>query len=171
MSDHTVGKYTGTGTVNAAPYKDKLVDVKDGNLNRFRRSKPKLALVLAELSTAMQSHGNEARIHPDTYQEILETVAVLGLIRKDLPDVQKLAQVMRESEVYYEDKLEALISRLGKTVLDTAHTEKKPGLVAVFDQTLSYRSEYADKAAATRKKNQAAAQAPEAANEPDDSAG
>ncbi|MDC3960028.1 hypothetical protein [Polyangium jinanense] len=158
MADDSVGKYTGEGIFDVTSYKDKLVDVKSGELNKFRRSKPGLARVLNELAKAIPEHGDEARIHAKTYQEILEIVVILALIRKDAPGVAKLSEILRESEVYYEDKLETLISRLGKSVIDTAQDDKKPGLLAIFEETLAYRSMYADKAAATRKKNEAAAQ-------------
>lgn len=158
MDDEAVGKYTGEGVFDVQHYKHRLVDVKSGGLNRYRRSKPGIERVLRELAKAMPAHGDEARVHAETYKEILETAATLALIRKDKPGVVKLAEVLCESEVYHEDRLESLISRLGKSVIDTAHDDKKPGLLAVFEETLSYRSMYADKAAATRKKNAAGAQ-------------
>lgn len=157
MADDAVGKYVGKGVFDVTPYKDKLVDLMSGDLNRYRRSKPGIERVLGELSKAMPAHGDEARVHAETYKEIVETVEALASIRKDKPGVLKLAEVMRESEVFHEDRLESLISRLGKTVLDAAHDDNKPGLLAAFEETLSYRSMYADKAAATRKKKNAAA--------------
>ncbi|MDI1430049.1 hypothetical protein [Polyangium sorediatum] len=158
MDDDAVGKYTGVGAFDVQHYKHKLIDVRSGGLNRYRRSKPGIERVLGELAKAMPAHGDEARIHADTYKEILETAETLALIRKDKHGVVKLAEVLCESEVYHEDRLESLISRLGKSVIDSAHDDKKPGLLAVFEETLTYRSMYADKAAATRKKNEASAQ-------------
>jgi len=154
MSENSIGKYTGNGVVDASPFKQKLVDIKHGELSRYKRSKPGCAGVLADLAAAMPEHGNEARIHPDCYAEIVEATQVLQQIRAQRPEADKLAEVLRESEAFYEDKLEGLISRLGKTVLDTAKDENKPGLLATFESTLQYRTQYADKGVATRRKNQ-----------------
>ncbi|MDC0749304.1 hypothetical protein [Polyangium mundeleinium] len=162
MSENAIGKYTGKGIVDAMPFKNKLVDVKQGELARLKRSKPGCAGVLADLAAAMPEHGNAARIHPDCYDEIVETAQTLEQIRAQRPEADKLAEVLRESEAYYEDKLEGLISRLAKTVLDTAKDENKPALLATFESAIQYRTQYADKGVATRRKNQQNAGAPDA---------
>ncbi|MDC3960654.1 hypothetical protein [Polyangium jinanense] len=154
MSENSVGKYTGNGVVDASPFKHKLVDVKHGEMSKLKRSKPGCEGVIADLATAIPAHGSEARIHADWYAEILEIKNILGEIRAQRPEADKLAEVLRESEAYYEDKLEALISRIGKAVVDTAKEENKPGLLATFESTLQYRAQYAEKSAATRRKNQ-----------------
>lgn len=167
MADDNVGKYTGDGVIDATKHKDELVDYKGGDMQGFRRSKPGLSVVLGEIDAAMPKHGDEARIHPSTYTEISRIVTLLAWISDLRPRVDKLAEVLRESQVYYEDKLETLISRLGKNVIDTAKDDNKPSLLAIFEKTLSYRALYADKAAATRRKNeQEATEGGGAENEP-----
>jgi len=153
MSENSIGKYTGDGVVDASPFKQKLIALKHGEMTRLKRSKPGCAGMLADLAKAMPEHGNEARIHPDWYGEVVETKQILDAIRAQRPEADKLAEVLRESEAYYEDKLEVLISRIGKAVVDTAKGEEKPGLLATFESTLRYRAQYADKSAATRRKN------------------
>ena len=49
MSENAIGKYTGKGVVDAMPFKNKLVDVKHGELSRLKRSKPGCTGVLADL--------------------------------------------------------------------------------------------------------------------------
>ncbi|MRG95426.1 hypothetical protein [Polyangium spumosum] len=154
MSENAIGKYTGTGIASAMPFKHKLVDVKQGDLPKLKRSKPGCAAVLGDLAAAMPVHGDEARIHPDFYAEIVETQELLQAIRAQRPEADKLAEVLRESEAFYEDKLEGLLSRLAKIVLDTAKDENKPGLLATFESTIQYRGLYANRSAATRRKNQ-----------------
>jgi hypothetical protein len=168
MSENSICNFTGKGVVDASAYKDKLVDLKHGELPKLKRSKPGCAGVLADLSKAMPDHGNEARIHPDCYAEIVEIAQLLQSIRAERPEADKLAEVLRESEAYYEDKLEGLISRLGKTVIDTARDENKPTLLATFESVLQYRAQYAEKAVATRRKNQqnAVEEAAEPPNQP-----
>ncbi|MDI1444159.1 hypothetical protein [Polyangium sp. 6x1] len=159
MSENAIGKYTGHGIVDASALKEKLVDVKHGELPKLKRSKPGCATVLADLAAAMPVHGDEARIHPDFYAEIVDATQLLQAIRAQRPEADKLAEVLRESEAFYEDKLEGMLSRLGKMVADTAKDEKKPGLLATFESTLQYRAQYADKSVATRRKNQETAAA------------
>ncbi|TKD01386.1 hypothetical protein [Polyangium fumosum] len=162
MSENSIGKYTGDGVVDASPFKHKLVDLKRGDMPKLKRSKPGCAGVLVDLAKAMPEHGDEARIHPDWHAEIVEVKQTLDAIRAQRPEADKLAEVLRESEAYYEDKLEVLISRVGKAVVDTAKGEDKPGLLATFESTLRYRAQYAEKSAATRRKNQQNAAPPAA---------
>ncbi|MDI1443445.1 hypothetical protein [Polyangium sp. 6x1] len=154
MSENSIGKYTGNGVVDASAFQHKLVDLKHGEMQKLKRSKPGCAGVIADLAAAMPGHGSEARIHPDWYAEIVEIKQTLEVIRAQRPEADKLAEVLRESEAYYEDRLEGLISRVGKAVVDTAKEENKPGLLATFESTLQYRAQYAEKSAATRRKNQ-----------------
>lgn len=156
MDSDNVGKYVGKGLVDAQGIKPQLIDIKGGDMQGFRRSKPGIDGVISELSQVMPLHGDDARIHPSTYQEITTTLTLLTKIAELRPDADKLAEVLRESQVFYEDKLEALLSRVGKNVIDTAKEEEKPGLLAIFEKTLRYRAQYAEKAAATRRKNEEA---------------
>ncbi|MDI3286647.1 hypothetical protein [Polyangium sp. 15x6] len=167
MSENAIGKYTGNGVIDVSSFKQKLVDVKQGDLPKLKRSKPGCAGVLADLAAAMPDHSQEARIHPDVYADIVETTQLIQAIRAQRPEADKLAEVLRESEAFYEDKLEGLLSRVAKMVVDTAKDENKPSLLATFESTIRYRALYADRSVATRRKNQesAAASAAEPTNE------
>ncbi|UQA61820.1 hypothetical protein [Polyangium aurulentum] len=156
MSDDAVGKYTGPALIDAQPIKDKLVDVKGGDLQGYKREKPGIAEVLEELASAIPSHGDAAGIHPNTYQQIVEATEVLAQIRALKPAAAKLLEILNESEVYYEDLREGQIIRIAKSAIDTARLENKPSLLANFEKTMKYRSQYGEKAAATRRKNEEA---------------
>ncbi|MDC0747514.1 hypothetical protein [Polyangium mundeleinium] len=156
MNDDTVVKYTGPALIDAQPIKDKLVDIKGGDLQGYKREKPGLLEVLVELASAIPSHGDAAGIHPNTYDQIVQTTEVLTHIRALKPAAAKLVEILNESEVYYEDLREGQIIRVAKNALDTAKLENKPGILASFEKTMKYRSQYAEKAAATRRKNEEA---------------
>jgi hypothetical protein len=159
MNESRIGKYTGTGVIDAQGIHDKLVDIRGGDMQGYMRQKPGFDLVGPELERVMATHGDEAGIHPGVYGSFKEKTALLSQIRALKPAVAKLYEVLCESEVYYEDSRERDITRMAKNVLDAAHHEGKASLLPLFEKTLSYRSQYADKAAATRRKNEDAGEA------------
>jgi hypothetical protein len=132
------------------------VDIKGGDLQGYKREKPGLAEVLEELASAMPSHGDAAGIHPNTYEQIVQATQLLSQIRALKPAAAKLVEILNESEVYYEDLREGQIIRVAKNAIDTAKLENKAGILASFEKTMKYRSQYAEKAAATRRKNEEA---------------
>ena len=156
MKEARIGKYTGTGVIDAQGIKDKLVDLPGGDMQGYQRQKPGFDLVVAELESVMAAHGDEAGIHASVYEGFKDKTALLTQIRALKPAVAKLYEVLGESEVYYEDSRERDITRMAKNVLDAAHHEGKNALLALFEKTLTYRSQYAEKAAATRRKNEEA---------------
>jgi hypothetical protein len=158
MKEATIGKYTGTGVIDAQGIKDKLVDIMGGEIQGYQRQKPGFDLAAAELESVMATHGDAAGIHASVYGGFKEKTALLTQIRTLKPAVAKLLEVLCESEIYYEDSRERDITRMAKTVLDAAHHEGKASLLPLFEKTLSYRSQYADKAAATRRKNEDASE-------------
>ncbi|UQA58387.1 hypothetical protein [Polyangium aurulentum] len=153
MAKHA--SYAGPGVVDASAIKDKLVDLPPGGAQGLRRTKPGFKEVLRELSTAMAGQGDAAGIHPKIYEGLLDKVGTLEAIRALRPVADKLAQVLRETELVYEDACEADISRMVKAIDSTAQHDN-PGVRAAFEKTLKYNSQIADKGVATRRKNEAA---------------
>ncbi len=156
MADEMIGMYTGPGVIDTQSIKEKLVDIKGGDLQGYKRQKPGIEGVIQELESAFTAHGDAAGIHPNVYQSFTAKTALLSQIRALRPVVAKLHEVLSESEVYYEDAREGDIIRMSKAILDAANHDNKPSLLAVFEKTLTYRSQYAEKAAATRRKNEEA---------------
>ena len=71
-------------------------------------------------------------------------------------DGRGVFEVVRESRGRLENNREDDISTIGTQAEEKATKGKKPEFAAHFQQTIEYRSQIADKAAATRKKNEAA---------------
>lgn len=165
MADKDVGEYKGPGLIDVQAIAARLVDIRDKQRQGFRREKPGVEAVEAELGTAMPAVGDQAGIHASVYQGFVDKTQLLGEIRKWLPLVAKLHEVLEESQIFYEDSREGDIARIADAVESAASQSAKSNLLSHFDKTLSYRSQYAEKAAATRRKNEEG-QGESGANEP-----
>ncbi|MDC0744168.1 hypothetical protein [Polyangium mundeleinium] len=147
-----IAPYMGPSVIDVSSVRPKLVDVVNGTLTGAQREKPGFPEVFDELSKALPQYGETLGIHPGIWQKIVDKTATIDEIRALKKDVLKLAEVLEESEIYYEDAREADISRIGGFV-DTTVQHGDPSVQAAFNQTLAYRSQYAKKAADQRRKN------------------
>ncbi|UQA62791.1 hypothetical protein [Polyangium aurulentum] len=155
MTNDACAPYMGPALIDVTKISSKLVDITNGNLQGFQRQKPGIDDVLNELSKAIPQYGENLGIHLSMLQKVSEKTELLAEIRSLKRDVLKLAEVLEESEIFYEDAREADISRIGGFV-DATIRHGDPSVQAAFNQTLKYRSQYAEKAAATRRKNKLA---------------
>ncbi|MDI1452117.1 hypothetical protein [Polyangium sp. 6x1] len=150
-----IAPYMGPSIIDVTSVRPKLVDLDNGTLMGAQREKPGFPEVFDELSKAIPQYGETLGIHPGIWQKILDKTATLDEIRALKKDVLKLAEVLEESELYYEDAREADISRIGGFVDATAQ-HGDPSVQAAFHKTRAYRSQYAKKAADQRRKNKQA---------------
>jgi hypothetical protein len=149
-------KYTGDLVIDLTDVKEALVDLPPKALQGARAEKEGLAGVLGELAVAIPNHGNDAEIHPAVYQRILADTTLIAKLRGYEATLEKLLEVCRETRGMKENNREDDISAIADKVEEKADRGKKPGLRAPFEKTLRYRSQLADKAADTRKKNEQA---------------
>ena len=154
MND-TIAPYMGPSIIDVSNVRPKLVDLANGKLAGAQREKVGFPEVFDELSKAIPQYGETLGIHLSVWQRIVDKTATLDEIRALKKDVLKLAEVLQESEVYYEDAREADISRIGGFV-DATALHGDPSVQAAFHKTLEYRSRYAKKAADQRRKNKQA---------------
>lgn len=159
MAKITGPRFTGTILVDLNPLKDDLVDLPPGGLKGTRGEKEGLADVLTELATAMPNHGDEADIHPKTYQRILDETAKIDTLRQHETVLEKLLEVCRETRAMKENNREDDISSIASAAEDKADKGGMPGLRAHFEKTIKYKALFADKAAETRRKNEETAKA------------
>lgn len=153
MSRASKGEYLGALTIDLTPIKTDLVDLPPGGTHGLKREKEGAAEMLAELQAAKAQSISKAGITQDTITRIEDITAKLKDIRKAKAEAEKMAEVLKETEAYWEDLREADITLIAKAIQTTAkHTD--PGLNATFQSTLHYYSQVGDKAAATRKKNE-----------------
>jgi hypothetical protein len=165
MANKDVSKYDGPAAIDISALAPQLLDIKDGERRGYKREKPSFDKVEAELSVSMPAVGDEAGIHSSVYQGFKDKTGLIAQIRAAKLQVAKLAQILEESECFYEDAREGDIIRICEAVEISAKQTNKPELLARFDATLKYRGQYAEKAAASRKKNEPGAGG-EGGNEP-----
>ncbi|TKD01990.1 hypothetical protein [Polyangium fumosum] len=154
MND-TIAPYMGPSIFDVSNVRPKLVDLANGKFAGAQREKDGFPEVFDELSKAIPQYGETLGIHPSMWERVVDKTATLDEIRALKKDVLKLAEVLQESEIYYEDAREADISRIGGFV-DATVLHGDPSVLAAFQKTLEYRSRYAKKAADQRRKNKRA---------------
>jgi hypothetical protein len=148
-------RYTGALTIDITSLKDDIIDLKPGAMQRLRREKPGIESVLSELASTKSKH-EDAGISATVYGRILTRTQKLEVIREKSAIVAKMAEVLLESEVWLEHDRENDISLLVDSVKSTEHRTGSP-VTALFEDTIKYNGQFAEKAAKTRKKNALAA--------------
>src|SRR5205085_3502232 len=88
----------------------------------------------------------------EVYASFEKTHTLIGQIREARLIVAKAAEVLAESEAYYEDQRETLLSLIVAAVRTSAR-QKDDSLRAAFEKTLAYKAQIAMKAVKTRRKN------------------
>jgi hypothetical protein len=156
MSNTSNERYVGTFLIDLTHLSGLLYDIARGAMRGLRRERPGLVEVIAELATQFPAVGAAAGISPNAYARFAQATEHLAKIRAERGAVDKLAEVLKESEALYENERENAISQMADAVRSTAKREKNPGLSAPFEKLLRYNSQTADKAVKTRRKKTAA---------------
>ncbi len=147
--------YTGSLVIDLTDDKHLLVDLPPNGLKGARGEQEGFDDVLTELLHAVPKYGDEAEIHPATYQRIVADTAGIAQLRVKEGLLEKALEVARESRGRLENNREEDVSALGAQAVDKGTRGKKPELLAHFEKTIEYRSRIATKAAETRRKNEA----------------
>jgi hypothetical protein len=146
--------YTGPTKADIDPILDIVIDLPEGAKKGLRREQPGIAPALAELIIAVPVHGGEAGITSDMFARITKPTENLEKIRAMRLIVDKIAEVLDESEAYNEHVREEGLSVVCKAIRANAQT-LGPSITAPFQKTLKYNSQIADKAVRTRARNAA----------------
>lgn len=157
MSSVPSEPYNGTLTVDLSHLRGILVDVTRGALRGLRREQPGMESVIEELSIEVKARGDSAGITKDVYARFVRATDNLAKIRAVRSTIDKLSEVLKESEAMYEHERENAVSQMADAIRSTAKRESNPGIIAPFEKLLRYNSQLADKAAKARRKNAAEA--------------
>jgi len=144
--------YTGPVSIDLTALGDLLIDLPPGGTQRLRREQEGIEGVVEELDVAMPKHGGAAGITPELYSRFKTCNEELAKIRAARHTVDKIAEVLRESEAYKEDIREGFLSIMCKAVKSAAQHDN-PSIVAPFEKTLKYNAQRAEKAVKTRRRN------------------
>jgi hypothetical protein len=161
MSTGAKAPYNGPLAIDVTELKNDLVDLPPGGTQGLKREKDGFEGVLGELQKAKAGALSTAGIATEIVTRIEARTAKLDEIRKKRAEVEKLAEVLRETEVDLENAREGDVALVAKSV-QTAVKHVDAGIGANFETTLRYYSQIADKAVATRRKNAEAKDAPTA---------
>lgn len=160
MAHVPVSLFTGPLFIDATPAQAFLYDLAPGAGRMLKRAQEGLDGVLAELPTALTKHAATLGVSIEILSRVTISTANIQVLTGLLKDARKLVEVLEESLAYHEDQREAEFSQLAETVRRTA-ARKDPSVEAAFEKLLKYVGQVGVKAAATRRKNEAAAKAPD----------
>ncbi len=148
-------KYTGPYVFDLTPFQAHLVDLAPNAMQGARGVQPNIEGVLEELATAIPQYANELEVHPDIHPRVVTATAAIPDLMLQVEQMEKALQVAKESLVRLINNREEDISDIGARAADKGTRGKKSELLVHFEKTIKYRSQIAEKAAKTRKKNAA----------------
>ncbi|UQA55321.1 response regulator transcription factor [Polyangium aurulentum] len=157
MAGDAATRYLGTLVVDLKELEGKLVELPSGGKRGLRREKEGFAEVLDELGESIPKHERGSSVFSEVHARILSATDTLEKVREARALIDKLSQVLEASEAKIEHDRENDLSVLVDIIKSTAK-RKDPAIVTVFEKTLKYSSQIADKAARTRRRNAAMAQ-------------
>jgi len=158
MESESVQPYNGPVVLDFSAIKDDIKDLKQGFMQFLRSEKEGMQHVVDELAVNVPAAGAKAAISPDVYKHFTESRGKLTEIRAAFTIVAKLAEVLEESEAYYENECEIDISQMCDAVRSSAH-RRGDSILASFETMLRYNGQSAEKGARTRRKNAKEAEA------------
>ncbi len=163
MSQTNHAPYTGPLFIDVQEHEAYLVDLPPGGTQRLKREKDGFEAMFKELADGVPAQGAKAGIAAEIYERFVDRTAKLAKIREKRAMAEKLAEVLRETEIALENAREGDVAVMAKAIQTTARLVD-PTVTGTFENTLRYYSQIGDKAAATRRKNEEAKA--EAASQP-----
>ena len=155
MSNVPGEPYNGPFFVDLNHLRGILVDLPRGGTRHLRREQPGMDAVIQELKNEVPRRGAEAGIPESAYRRFLECTSHLEKIREVKGWLEKMLEVVKESEARYEHERENSVSQIADAVRSTARREGKSGILAPFEKLLRYNSQLAEKAWKSRRQNAA----------------
>jgi hypothetical protein len=147
---------------NLAPV---IVDVPNDKLSGLLTSQPGCDEVVVEVRSNQPVLGVQAGIRDEDVADIDTTVAQMAEIRSLLPAARKLVELLTDTYAVLDDRLQRQVFTIASTVERRAKMLRNDELLARYGQTRKYRSATGQKAARTRKRNQAETQPDETPDE------
>lgn len=130
-------------------------DLPEGKMRGLKRAQEGFALVLKEIVDAQAKFGEKAGVMPRDVEELRLLTQRIEIIRKHLPQVQKLLELLVETELVMDDRRQQIVRVIAKTIDNAATLAKGGELLAVYENTRRYRSAAAKKGVKTRQKRAA----------------
>lgn len=132
-----------------------VVDVPTDKLSGLLTTQPGCDEVVAEVRSNQPVLGVQAGIRDEDVADIDATVAQMAEIRSLLPASRKLLELLEDTYAVLDDRLQRQVFTIASTVDRRAKMLRNDELLARYGKTRKYRSATGQKAARTRKRNQA----------------
>jgi len=156
--------FNGTLLIDATKWKDILFDLAPGAGRHLKTPRQGISEVLTEVFDGLGQHAKALGLDADLRTGLQQKTETITSLRALHESAKKLTEVIGESIALLEDEREADLSSIAENVRRTM-ARKDPSIGAAFEKLLAYVSAVALKAAATRRKNEAA-DTEESGNEP-----
>lgn len=153
MASSIVQPYQGDLVVDLQPLKGVLLDAVHGATRGLRREKPGIEKALSEIKQNIPAHAEILGVTPNICEHAAALTERIALIRKMRVQIDKLAEVLAETEAFTEDELEGDIGLIVNAVR-RASIRKDPTIVALFEETIRYHGQHALRAHKSRLKNE-----------------
>jgi hypothetical protein len=144
-----IAPYAGTLVADLTALGGKLIDLPPGGMVGLRREQPGMADVVTELETAAPTLP-AVKVH---YDEFVEHTKTLAQIRAGRAIVDKLAEVLAETEAKLEHERENALAMIVDAVKSAAKRKGGTGALALFEKSIHYLAQAGLRAAETRRRN------------------
>jgi len=152
MANSIVQPYTGALAFDLKHLDGVLVDLVPGAMRGLRREKDGVQTVIGEIQPGIPAHAATLGVAPDIHQRVITLTDQLEKIRQARVLVDKLAEILEETEAYLEDEREGEIALVVNAVRSAAR-RKAPSVLAAFEETIRYHGQIAARGVKTRRKN------------------
>ena len=157
--------YAGSHKIDISALVGKLFDLDPRAMQGLRTELEGFPEVTVELSETVSVHA-DAGVPQDVYEHFAECNSIIAQIDQCLVQVEKLAEVLRESRAYYVNARQNDISMIVDALRSRALRRKNSSLLSQFEKTIRYATQVGLKAARTRRRNEAEQAAENAPVEP-----
>lgn len=123
----------------------------------MHRAREGFHLVLKEIFDLQAKIGGPAGILSRDVEELRLLTKQIELIRKHMPRVRKLLELMVETELVLDNRRQQIVRTIARTIDNAAYLTKDGTLLGAYATTRSYRSAPGKKAVKTRQRRAALA--------------
>jgi hypothetical protein len=155
--------------IDLSPLRPFLVDLPPGGARGLRRVQDEEAwkAVVQEIVDSHALHADKDGITDADYQRFLALNEQYDRIEAAIPAVEKALEVVEESLVYVDNLRHQYVTQFADSAEQHAKEDGgDPTLLTNYEKTIAYRAVIADKAAKTRRENDAVRKAAEGAKGP-----
>lgn len=152
MANSIVQPFTGDLVLDLKHLDGIVVDLVPGAMRGLRREKDGIQKAIGEIQKGIPAHAATIGVAQDVRDRVNTLSDQIEKIRQARVLIDKMAEVLVETEAYLEDEREGEIGLIVNAVRGAAR-RKDPTLLAAFEETARYHGQIAARAHKTRRKN------------------